>query len=137
MSTRAEELAPVPWSAEQKQAFLARQFEAQDKDYRANYEDGDFLVIQVEGRDAGRLYVHRSEGELHIIDIALLPEARGRGIGTRILNDLLAEAEASGRTTRIYVENFNPARRLYERLGFQTVEEKGLHLLMVKEPSIS
>lgn len=89
----------------------------------------------MDGANAGRLYVHRSHGLLHIIDIALLPKMRGRGIGTRILNDLLTEAGAAGSSVRIYVENFNPARRLYERLGFRAIEERGLHLLMVNEPA--
>ena len=59
---------------------------------------------------------------------------RGRGIGTRILNEIVAEARASGSAVRIYVEKFNPARRLYERLGFRVTEERGLHVLMANEP---
>lgn len=92
-------------------------------------------MIQVDGRDEGRLYLDWSASELHILDIALLPGVRGRGVGTRILTDLLDESQASGRRVRIYVESFNPARRLYERLGFRVRGEQGLHLLMVKEPA--
>lgn len=125
----------MPWAEEQKLAFLTQQFEAQDKDYRENYGDGDFLVIEVDGRDAGRLYVQRSMDELLIIDIALLPTERGKGIGTRILGDLLREADEARRKVSIHVEHFNPALRLYERLGFRMVEEVGIHFRMVHDPT--
>ena len=125
----------MPWAEEQKLAFLTQQFEAQDKDYRANYKDADFLVIQVDERDAGRLYVQRSADELLIIDIALLPAERGKGIGTKILGDLLREADETRRKVTIHVEHFNPALRLYERLGFRKVEEVGIHFRMVHDPT--
>ena len=133
-STRETELAPVPWTPEQKIAFLAQQFEAQDLDYHRNYGDAEFLVIRVDGRDAGRLYVLRSPADIMIIDIALLPGETGRGVGTRILGDLMTEADASGRTISLHVENFNPARRLYQRLGFSAKEETGVYLHLIREP---
>jgi ribosomal protein S18 acetylase RimI-like enzyme len=64
------------------------------------------------------------------VDIALLPEYRGMGIGTRLLRDLISESEESGKPLSIHVERFNPALRLYERLDFRTVEDKGVYLLM-------
>ena len=57
------------------------QFDAQDTEYRRANPDGSFDVIEVDGRPAGRLYVDRRPGDLRIVDIALLPEFRGRGIG--------------------------------------------------------
>ena len=59
------------------------------------------------------------------MDIALLPEYRGRGIGTALLEELLVEADATGRRVTIHVERFNPARRLYERLGFVEAGDPG------------
>jgi ribosomal protein S18 acetylase RimI-like enzyme len=129
-STREEELRLVDWSADQKAAFVQQQFEAQDAYYREHYHPATFDVIEVDGASAGRLYVARWEDEIRIIDIALLPEHRGRGIGTALLRELLAEGARAGKRLSIHVELHNPARRLYERLGFVPVEERGLYLLL-------
>ena len=129
-STRAEELAPVPWTEAQKEAFLRMQFRAQSLDYAANYPDAEFLIILRDGVPAGRLYLDRRADELRIVDIALLPEHRGAGLGGAILRDLLAEAAAAGKPVRIHVERFNPALRLYERLGFRRTADLGVYYLM-------
>ena len=130
-STRAEELAPVPWSEEQKRAFLDMQFRAQTVHYSKHYPDGEFLIVEDDGRAIGRLLLHRTPEEIHIIDISLMPGHRGRGIGTKLLRDVLAEAKASNRRASIHVEHFNPAKRLYERLGFRYVKTDGVYDLMV------
>jgi ribosomal protein S18 acetylase RimI-like enzyme len=128
--TRTEELAPVPWDETQKQAFLRSQFDAQSRWYREHYARATYELILIDGEPAGRLYVHRGETEIRIVDIALLPEHRGNGVGTSLLNEVLAEAEASGRRVTIHVERFNPALRLYERLGFAVAEDKGTYLFL-------
>jgi GNAT superfamily N-acetyltransferase len=133
-STRAEELAPVPWTEEQKSAFVKMQFDAQDAHYREHYEGATYEVIEVDGVPAGRLYLHRTPKEIRLVDIALLSPFRGKGIGTRLLADLIAEAKKRGVPLTIHVELFNPARRLYERLGFTPVEEHGVHVLMERRP---
>jgi ribosomal protein S18 acetylase RimI-like enzyme len=129
-STRTEELAQTNWSEEQKAMFCRMQFNAQTADYRANYPDASFQIIEREGIAAGRLLVMRSDDALHVIDIALMPAHRGAGIGTKLLKELQDEARAAGKKVSIYVERFNPARRLYDRLGFQQVAEKEVYLLM-------
>jgi ribosomal protein S18 acetylase RimI-like enzyme len=129
-STRTQELAQVPWTEEQKHAFLAMQFDAQDKYYRENYTTAEFLVIEDEGRAAGRLYVDRWTDEIRLMDIALLPEHRGKGLGTQLLRDLQVEAKAAGKPLRIHVERMNPALGLYQRLGFRQVEDRGVYWLM-------
>jgi ribosomal protein S18 acetylase RimI-like enzyme len=134
-STRSEELAVVPWNDAQKEAFLRAQFEAQDRWYREHYERASFDVVLVDGEPSGRLYVHRGESETRIVDIALLPEHRGDGVGTTLLRDLLDEADAAGRRVTIHVERFNPALRLYERLGFAVAEDKGVYLLLERLPA--
>lgn len=133
-STRQEELAQTGWSEEQKASFLRQQFEAQSRYYREHYAGAEFSVILSDGRPAGRLYVARWPGEIRIVDIALLPERRNRGIGTKLLEDLIAESEASGKPLSIHVERFNPALRLYERLGFREVADKGVYFLMERAP---
>jgi ribosomal protein S18 acetylase RimI-like enzyme len=133
-STRAEELAQVPWSAEEVHAFLDMQFKAQHTYYHDNYPGAHFLMVLVDDLPAGRLYIDWWETELRIMDIALLPEFRGQGIGSRLMHDLLREAQARGVPVTLHVEPFNPALRLYARLGFQKIGEAGLYWLMRWEP---
>src|SRR5262245_55763809 len=106
-TTRDAELQIVPWSDDQKTAFLDMQFNAQTRHYEQFYPDCQFLVIEREGEPIGRLYVDHSEREIRLIDIALLPEHRGQGIGGMLLAELLAEAAATDRRVRIYVEHLN------------------------------
>jgi ribosomal protein S18 acetylase RimI-like enzyme len=112
----------VPWTEEAKQAFLRMQGEAQDADYRRKWPDARYLVVEVDGEPVGRLYrrdiVDEDPPELRLMDIALLPQWRNRGIGSALLDALLAEATARGLTVTLHVERWNPARTLYERLGF-------------------
>jgi len=133
-STREEELALTSWDEAQKRAFLEAQFAAQDTWYRERYPGATPDVIEVGGTPAGRLYVHRREREIRLMDIALLPEFRGQGLGSSLLADLFAEAAAAGRTVTIHVEEYNPARRLYERLGFRKIGEHGVYHLMEWRP---
>lgn len=129
-STREDELAQVPWPAEQKAAFLRQQFEAQTIHYKKNYSDADYAVILLDGRPIGRLYRHENGDDLRIMDIALLPEARGQGIGEMLLREILDGAAARGHVVSIHVEQFNPALHLYERLGFVKAGEYGVYYLM-------
>lgn len=129
-STREDELARTDWSAAQKAAFVAMQFQAQTAHYLTNYPGAEFLLIEADGRAAGRLYRHRREGGVRIMDIALLPDFRSQGIGTRLLRALQAEAAAENIGLSIHVEGFNPARRLYERLGFRPAADAGVYILM-------
>lgn len=129
-STRTEELALTDWSDEQKAVFCQMQFEAQDAHYRAYYPGAVFSVIERNGEAIGRLYVDRWTNEIRIMDITLLPIYRGRGAGGFLLGLLQDEARHAGKILSIHVEKMNPALRLYERLGFVPVEDKGIHLLM-------
>lgn len=129
-STREDELAPVPWPLEEKEAFLRQQFDAQDAWWRTNYAGVTFEVIVVDGRDAGRLYLWEGETEIRIVDIALLREERRGGAGTKLLRDVRARATSAGKSVTIHVERMNPALALYERLGFRLVEDKGVYLFL-------
>lgn len=129
-STRAEELSVTTWSDEEKAVFCRRQFDAQSAHYVENYPGASLQVVERGGEPIGRLYVTRWKREIRIMDIALLPAHRGTGIGTQLLRELQEEAGAAGKTLSIHVERFNPALRLYERLGFKMVEDKGVYLLL-------
>jgi ribosomal protein S18 acetylase RimI-like enzyme len=134
-SVREPELAHVPWDDAVKRAFVEQQFAAQDEHYREHYPGATLDIIEVDGEPAGRLYVHRGERDIRIMDIALAPSFRGRGIGTALLEPLIAEAQASECRLSIHVEADNPARRLYERLGFVQVGEHGVYLLLERAPT--
>jgi ribosomal protein S18 acetylase RimI-like enzyme len=135
-TTRAEEMALVDWDDTAKEAFLAAQFEAQALHYRTHYPDGDFDIILVDEAPAGRLYVHRSAREIALLDIALLPRQRNRGIGTRLITGLLEEGAGIGAPVRLHVERFNErARSLYDRLGFRPIEDRGVYIAMEWVPT--
>ncbi len=129
-TTRADEMALVPWTPEQKAAFLDMQFRAQRLSYLNEYPQADYYLIELSGQAAGRMIVDRSGKTLLLMDIALLPEFRAQGIGTMLIRALQDEAHHSGRAVRLYVETFNPALRLYERLGFRAIGEVGIYLEM-------
>ncbi len=137
-STRREEVAQTPWSDEEKEQFLRGQFESQHQHYQTYYPECEFLVVEREGEEGsepiGRLYVDRWEKEIRLVDIALLPEARGQGLGAGLLRELLAEGERSGLPVSIHVEYNNPALSLYRRLGFRHVDSNGIYYLMRWEP---
>jgi ribosomal protein S18 acetylase RimI-like enzyme len=129
-STRAGEMAIVPWSDEQKEAFVAQQFAAQSAHYATHYPHMSADVVVVDGEPAGRLLVDRWDREIRIVDISLLPAFRGRGIGSTLLQELMAEAAESERSLSIHVERNNAALRLYERLGFEPAGDEGVYLRM-------
>lgn len=135
-STREQEVAQIPhWTQEQKSQFLAMQFEAQHRYYQEQFTRADFLVIERDGEAIGRLYVDRRADEIRLIDIALLPGQRNRGVGRALTENLLAEAADSGLPVRIHVEKENPAMRLYRRLGFEPIEDRGVYQLMQWSPA--
>ena len=129
-STRERELAVLPWSDEQKAEFVRMQFDAQARYYDDVYADASFEVVEVDGMPAGRLYVVYGASDIRIVDITLATEYRGRGIGSGLLQRILEHGRASGRTVSIHVEFENPARRLYERLGFAETAQHGIYTLM-------
>lgn len=129
-STRDEELSQVDWPEGQRETFVRMQFDAQDTEYRRHNPEGSFDVIEVDGRPAGRLYVDRRPGDIRIVDISLLPEFRGAGNGTRLIEQLMDEAVASARILSIHVEIYNRAAQLYERLGFVMAAERGVYRRM-------
>ncbi|MGB6349056.1 MAG: GNAT family N-acetyltransferase [Pseudolabrys sp.] len=135
-STRADELAAVPWSADQKAAFLDMQFRAQHSHYRRHHGRADWLVVLRADEPVGRLYVERRDDEHSIIDIAFLTQHRGQGLGSALMQDILDEAAACGKPVTIYVEKNNPAMRLYRRLGFAQVADHGVYDFMRWTPPV-
>ena len=129
-STRAEEMALVPWDAAQREAFLKMQFSAQQTHYRTYYTGTSHDIILSDADMVGRLYVAREESEIRILDITILPEHRNKGLGTPLIIDLIAEASRASLPLTIHVESFNPSHRLFERLGFSKVKDDGYYQVM-------
>lgn len=134
-STRADELAAVPWSEEELDAFIAMQFDIQDRNYRNQFAGARFSVILCGQRPVGRVSVHRDRETMTLIDIAILPEFRGRGIGSRVLASVIEEAEEHGLPVRCHVDPQNAAQHLYQRLGFVAVGMDG-HLVAMERPCV-
>ncbi len=134
-STRIEELAPLNWNKDQLDSFLQMQFTAQHKYYQEHYAKAAFDIILLIEQAIGRLYVDRWEKEIRIVDIALLPEFRNKGVGRAILEDILAEGAATGKSVSIHVEKLNPALPLYKRLGFRQVDDVSVYYLMKWSPN--
>lgn len=136
---RAAELAPVPWPEERKRAFCDAQYTLQDQHYRTHYRDLHRLAVcrQLDSADVlviGRLYLAHYETDLNVMDIALFAREQRQGIGSRLMQEVVRHAEAHGETLRLHVEPLNPARRLYERLGFVVAGEAGVYQAMVRRP---
>lgn len=124
-STRAAEFAALGWPPEMLRAFLDQQHRAQHGHYRTVYPGAEWLIVEQAGAPIGRLYLEERAESLHLIDISLVPERRGAGLGGAILADLAAQAEALARPLSLQVEKVNPARRLYARLGFRATSDNG------------
>jgi ribosomal protein S18 acetylase RimI-like enzyme len=130
-STRKEEMERVNWSEEQKQSFLESQLAAQKAAYEERFPDSEHEIILVKKKPIGRIWVNRSEEEIRLLDIALLPEYRRRGIGTALLRGLQQEAAAGEKPLRhcVYITN-HPAVAFYRKLGFEVIEDLGMYYLM-------
>lgn len=129
-STRIEELAPTGWSPAQADAFLRMQFDLQRAHYRRHFADASFLVVVLDGQPIGRLYVHYTPQDVRILDIALMPDVRRKGIGHRLMQEVIDKAAGLGAPVTLHVAVGSPARRLYERLGFRIVREDAMNLFM-------
>jgi len=136
-ASRAEELAVLPWCEEEKAAFVAMQFDAQDRYYANTLPATERSVVLLDGQPIGRMYVDVDDERVLIVDIALLPEHRGHGIGSALLAGVLAEADRRRLPTSLHVEPHSRAQRLYRRLGFSVVEPGAVYDLMVRPWSTS
>jgi ribosomal protein S18 acetylase RimI-like enzyme len=134
-STRTEEMAAWGWDRSQQEPFLRMQFTGFQMHYRMGLPDADDRIILLDGDPVGRLIVARLEREIRLADISLLAEHRGKGIGSRLIRELIDEAACSGKSVTLHVDIYNEkAARLYERLGFEKVTNTGVHYFMEWKP---
>ena len=133
--TRVQEMAMTGWDEQQKEEFLRMQFDLQHKQYRQNYKNAAFDIILYHDKPVGRLYVDRRKDDIRIIDIALLTKFRRQKIGSKIMKQLMAEADEKNVTLSLHVEHNNPAMGLYDRLGFVKKELVGIYYFMERPPA--
>jgi ribosomal protein S18 acetylase RimI-like enzyme len=129
-STR-QDVAQWGWSAAEQEAFLRMQFEAQRRSYQSESPQAEWRIILEDDRPIGRLIVEQRPHEINLMDIALLPERRNRGMGARLIRNVMERAARLGLPVRLCVRKENPgALRLYRRLGFVVIEEMEMDFLM-------
>ena len=128
--SRKDEMATTGWDAGQIDAFLRMQHNARTIGYAARYPNATDSIILHDDEQVGRMLVDRSSEEIRLVDIALLRRWQGKGIATALVRQLLESGRAEGKVVRLHVSTANPARSLYERLGFTTIEETEGYLLM-------
>lgn len=133
-TTREDEMNAAQFTPEMREAFIAMQFHAQTTHYTQHYPTAQWSIIECEGKSAGRLIVHRAEDHLNIMDIALMPEFRGRGIGTALLERIFEEARSKQLPVRLFAFTTERAIKLYHRLGFVDVQSDGIHTELVWRP---
>jgi len=134
-TTRWDEVQQAPWTDEQRTQFLKQQFEAQHQHYQSHYPHSEFLIIEKHNEKIGRMYIDRDESSICLIDIALLPEYKYKGLGTILLRELLEEAQETNKKIVLHVEKFNPAYNWYLKHGFEQIEDKGVHQYMEWRPN--
>jgi ribosomal protein S18 acetylase RimI-like enzyme len=131
-TTREPLIRALGWSGARASAFCDMQFDAQASGYRSSYPDAEYLVVlDADARPIGRMTRALTAEGMVLVDIALIPPARGRGIGTSLLRGLQEEAGGTGRALLLSVETTNPARALYRRMGFEVVQEDGMQVRML------
>jgi ribosomal protein S18 acetylase RimI-like enzyme len=123
-SAREREMAQLPfWTDQQKRDFLEAQCNAQHSYYLQHYPNASFNIIERDGQAIGRLYVADCAREIVLMDITLLPATRNSGLGAQLVKQVQEMGRAQGKIVSLHVEDENPARRLYDRLGFEEVAE--------------
>jgi GNAT superfamily N-acetyltransferase len=132
-ASRAEEMAAWGWPSAQQDSFLRLQFRARAQSYAAAYPDAAHSVLVCNGASAGTAMVWRSDAEFRLVDIALLPEFRNRGIGTLWISRLIREAEGAAVPLRLHVLQGNRATLLYRRLGFVAKSDGGMYVEMERD----
>ncbi|QXH53758.1 GNAT family N-acetyltransferase [Pseudomonas fakonensis] len=125
-----ETLAAPGWNDQQRLAFLHSQADLQQQHYARHYADAAFMIIEQRGQPIGRLCVLCAEQEVRLVDVALLPAYQQQGFGSALLDAVLALADSTGKPCTLSVEPFSPARRLYERAGFEALALQGPYLQM-------
>jgi N-acetylglutamate synthase-like GNAT family acetyltransferase len=129
-SSRESEMAMVPWPAQQKEAFLTSQFEAQTRDYSTRHPQAEHAILLLDGCEVGRCFVSREKDRIHILDLTVLTAKRKTGAGSKLVQRLQHEAAETRVPLNIYVETFNPSVGFFTKRGFVPEKQEGIHVLL-------
>ena len=129
-SSRGEDLRGLGWEKDRISEFLEMQYEAQGNFHASDFPNASDEVILLGSQPIGRLTVDRRVDEIRLIDLALLPDYRKRGLGSQIVRNLQEEAALQRKPLRLQIIRFNRALGLFERLGFTRTSETGTHFQM-------
>lgn len=134
---RWPEMAAMGWPEAMRIPFLDQQFDFQTRHYRAHYAGAAWCIVTLADQPIGRLYFLQGSEELRVIDISILPQVQGQGIGSALMRGLQKQAQDAGTLFSLHVAMDNPrAHQLYERLGFvPSGESGGTHQRMEWDPS--
>ena len=126
------------WDEAERNVFLEIQFQAQELGWVDRFPDSHHELILLDGRPVGRLWVAWSAKECRLVDMTLLPAHRRSGIGTRVVGDVLAEADRAGVPARLTVERTNLASLAFcARLGFQVCADDSVFVALERPRRIA
>ena len=122
--TRRDEFAGINWNETQVENFLAMQFDLQSRAYAMQFPGAVHLIVEFERTPIGRLIIYSGAKEKRLVDVAVLPDFRGRGIGAFLISELQREAVAENKALVLRVLKMNDrAVAFYERCGFARADE--------------
>jgi ribosomal protein S18 acetylase RimI-like enzyme len=107
----------------------------QESVFRKRYVPAEIQIMTCEGRDMGMISVEERQADIFLRAIEIHPDFQGQGIATGIINNLIADGRRKMKPIRLYVLKVNPAKRLYDRLGFSVIEETPTHYIMLTSMS--
>ena len=128
------ELLKVSLGAYVEQTYGAWHDPDQRARFMARTQPETHRIIEVDGQPVGCLAVQWLPDQVKLNRVFLLPSVQGRGIGSQLVRQLLAQAQASHLPVRLRVFKVNPAQCLWRRLGFAVVGETETHVLMEHAP---
>lgn len=118
-STRSD-LLQIPGDPSVIEQLISMQQRAQTMAYQHSYPQAAYLIVQRDAQAIGRVILQHHNAVLHIVDIAILPQAQQHGAASAVFGQLQALASRQGLRIELAVNKSNlAARRLYQRLGFQ------------------
>jgi GNAT superfamily N-acetyltransferase len=131
---RGPEVSAWGWPQVQRDAFLRMQFDAQRRSYQAAFPDAIHHIVMTDGQAVGRRLAARTGEGILLVDIALLASHRNRGIGARLIQELMDGCRRDGSALCLQVLRGNPALRLYQRMGFIETGADEMYIQMAWKP---
>lgn len=120
---------------DERSRVLRDQARLQSIHYHKVFPHAHFLVVEVDGKPVGRFCVNQFNDHLLVVDLSILPDFQGHGIGSQLIKSVLAESTRTGMPVGVSVEIGHPARSFYERMGFAIFKNTESHHVMQWVPS--